>query len=130
LIPKEGVYAVRVSFENSTQVAGIKNRPRNEETLGHDKLFVSNLWPCIPYVYDGVANVGENPTFGEGHMNYEVHIFGFDRDIIGRGIRLHFIDRIRDEKRFSGARELEDQIQKDKEKALQILRKRNDPLYL
>ena len=59
-----------------------------------------------------------------------MHIFDFNRNILGEKIRVHFIDRIRDEKKFSGIRELEEHIHRDIEKAKQILSRRNDPLYL
>ena len=98
LIPKEGVYAVRVSFDDN--------------------------------VHNGVANIGSNPTFDGNKMSYEVHIFDFNRNILGEKLRIHFIDRIRDEKKFLGFKELEEQIKKDIEKARFIISKRDDPLYL
>ena len=98
LIPKEGVYAVRVSIEGQ--------------------------------VYDGIANIGKNPTFGDVSMSYEVHIFDFNRVILGEKIRIHFIDRIREEKKFPSIAVLENNIRKDIEKAKQILLKRKDILYL
>ncbi|MEW6740241.1 MAG: bifunctional riboflavin kinase/FAD synthetase [Nitrospirota bacterium] len=102
LVPKEGVYAVRVSIQKE--------------------------------VYDGVANIGKNPTFattfGNMPMSYEVHIFDFNQNLLGEKIKIHFIDRIRDEKKFSGIGELEEQIKKDIQKAKEILSKRKDPLYL
>ena len=106
LIPKEGVYAVRVSFP---------------ETLDARRLTL---------FYDGVANIGKNPTFGEVPMSYEVHIFDFNQDLVGKRLKVHFIDRIRDEKKFSGIHELEDQIHKDIEKTKLILSKRSDHLFI
>jgi len=101
LIPKEGVYAVKVSFPDSPSS-----------------------------VFDGVANIGKNPTFGDVPMSYEVHIFDFNKDLVGQRIKVHFIDRVRDEKKFSGIHELEDQIHKDIEKTKLILSKRSDPLFI
>ncbi len=113
LIPKEGVYAVRVSIGN---MRGVMDTEQECE------------------VYDGVANIGKNPTFvpisGNIPVNYEVHIFDFNRNLLGEKIKIHFIDRIRDEKKFSGVKELEDQIKKDIQKAKDILSKRRDRLYL
>ncbi|MCL4536664.1 MAG: bifunctional riboflavin kinase/FAD synthetase [Nitrospirae bacterium] len=109
LVPKEGVYAVKVSIGN------------RQEAIGRRK-------ECE--IYDGVANIGKNPTFGDVPMSYEVHIFNFDKNLLGEKIKIHFIDRIRDEKKFSGISELEENIRKDIEKAKQILAKRSDRLYL
>lgn len=108
LIPKEGVYAVRVSL--------------NREGKKLDKL--------APLVYDGVANIGRNPTFGDAPMSYEAHLFDMNKDFLGHALRLHFIDRIRDEKKFSGAAELIEHINKDISKAKQIFSKRKDLLFL
>lgn len=90
LVPKEGVYAVKVTFDGDE--------------------------------YEGVANIGRNPTFGGSRMSYEVHIFDFSGDLLGKNLRIHFIDRIRDEQRFSDVKTLETQIKKDIEKAKAILR--------
>lgn len=109
LVPKEGVYAAKVSI--GCQVSSVKCQ-----------------------VYDGVANIGKNPTFatlfGNLPISYEVHIFDFSRDLLGEKIKIHFIDRLRDEKKFSGISKLEEHIKKDIEKAKQILAKRSDQLYL
>jgi riboflavin kinase/FMN adenylyltransferase len=98
LIPKEGVYAVKVTMSGR--------------------------------IYDGVANIGKNPTFKEGKMSYEVHIFNFHRNVLGRGLRVHFIGRIRDEKKFSCIEELFEHIMKDIETAKHILKQRKMVLSL
>ena len=81
-------------------------------------------------MYDGVANIGKNPTFEDTKMNYEVHIFNFSRNIVGEELRVHFIDRIRDEKKFSGVQELTEYIHRDIDTARDILSGRSDPLFL
>ena len=74
--------------------------------------------------YEGAANLGFNPTFGDAGITLEVHIIDFDREIYGLPITVRFVDRLRDEKRFSGPRELAEQIRRDVEKAKEILRKK------
>jgi len=64
-------------------------------------------------LYEGVANIGKNPTFGLSHTSYEVHIFNFNRDILGKKIRIYFIDRIRAERKFPSIEALKEQIEKD-----------------
>ena len=61
----------------------------------------------------GVANLGNNPTFGAGSFSLEVHILDFDEDIYDKVIEVGFIDRIRHEIKFSGPDELIRQIQDD-----------------
>ena len=73
--------------------------------------------------YGGAANVGYNPTFGGTDLSVEVFVFDFDENIYEKSIRVHFIERLRDEKRFSGPEELTVQIRKDVEKAREILSK-------
>lgn len=75
--------------------------------------------------YGGAANLGYNPTFGDDELSLEVHILDFDKDIYGKPISVRFIDRLRDEVRFSGVEELVQQIRKDVETARQILAGRN-----
>ncbi|OEU68143.1 MAG: riboflavin biosynthesis protein RibF [Desulfobacterales bacterium PC51MH44] len=76
---------------------------------------------CRNKKYKGVANIGYSPTFGDQEFGVEVHILDFNDDIYGRKIRVNFIQRIRDEKKFSNISELSDQIKKDIVKAREIL---------
>ena len=71
--------------------------------------------------YEGAANLGYNPTFGDAELSLEAHLFDFNQDIYGKYITIRFIDRLRDEKRFSGPEELRAQIQKDIDTARKIL---------
>lgn len=64
-------------------------------------------------VYDGIANVGKNPTFGEEQIHIEAHILNFDEDIYGKEITVLFRKFIRGEQRFQGVEELVDQVRKD-----------------
>ncbi len=122
LIPREGVYAVKVSF-----------RRHDTEPLNQS----SALCP-LPFafcsssyeVFDGVANIGSNPTFHDTAMSYEVHILDFNENLIGQNLRIHFIDRIREEKEFASVRELKDHIDNDIRQAKRILSSRKDPLFL
>lgn len=72
-------------------------------------------------VHPGVANIGTNPTFGNESISVEAHILDFAKDIYGKTIRVHFIQRIRSERKFSGLDELKARINKDIELAKAIL---------
>ncbi|MBL7178915.1 MAG: bifunctional riboflavin kinase/FAD synthetase [Desulfobacterales bacterium] len=76
---------------------------------------------CLNNIYNGVANIGYSPTFGNGQFTVEVHILNFNQNIYGQKIRVNFIERIRDEIKFPGISELAQQIKKDTEKAREIL---------
>lgn len=85
LIPKRGVYAVRVRIE------GFEDE------------------------YLGMMNIGVRPTYGEFAETVEVNIFDFDADIYDKQMAVRFLSRIRDEKRFGSIDELKEQLAKDKE---------------
>ncbi|KWT78172.1 bifunctional riboflavin kinase/FAD synthetase [Candidatus Magnetominusculus xianensis] len=72
-------------------------------------------------LYDAVANIGNNPTFGGIHTAYEVHLFDYDKYLVGNTIRVYFLKRLRDEKTFPSAEDLKTQIQKDISTAKKIL---------
>ncbi len=66
-----------------------------------------------------ITNVGVRPTFtGDREPSIESYIFDFDGDLYGDVLRVRFLHRIRDEKKFSGIEELRAQIEKDTRQAL------------
>jgi riboflavin kinase/FMN adenylyltransferase len=71
-------------------------------------------------LWKGAANLGLNPTFrpedaqgGEAHLLLEVHLLDVDLDLYGQRLRVEFIHRLRDERRFPGVEALKEQIGKD-----------------
>ena len=75
-------------------------------------------------VYKAMANIGHRPTIGdrtEDQPIIEVNLFDFDGDLYGKTLRVSFIDRIRDEEKFSGLDELKTQLEQDREKVKIIL---------
>lgn len=74
----------------------------------------------------GVANIGFSPTFGDQMFAIEVHILDFDHDIYGARLRVNMVERIRDEKKFSGIAKLSDQIRQDIDMAKDILAENGD----
>ena len=64
--------------------------------------------------YYGMTNVGVRPTVsGAGVRTIETHIFDFDELIYGLDIRVRFIAKIRDERRFDSLEALRDQLAAD-----------------
>ena len=63
--------------------------------------------------YQGVANIGYSPTFDDHIFTVEVHILDFKKDIYDQKIMVNFVQRLRDEIKFTGIDQLIDQIQKD-----------------
>jgi len=70
-----------------------------------------------------ITNIGVRPTFEtDVEPSIETYIFDFDGDLYGDVLRVRFLHRLRDEKKFSGIDELKAQIQKDTQRALNYFR--------
>lgn len=72
--------------------------------------------------YRGVLNIGFNPTFSDNERSVEVYILDFSGNIYGERLNVFFIDRIRDEVKFDTPVQLVEQIKKDIDQALVILK--------
>lgn len=83
MVPAKGVYSVHVDLEGET--------------------------------YLGVANVGTKPTFNGNNQqaNIEVHLLDFCGDIYGEKIKVNYVRRLRDERKFTSVKDLVTQIQAD-----------------
>lgn len=98
LIPKNGVYAVRVTDESH---AGKK-------------------------AWAGMLNIGTRPTIDNGEeQSIEVHLLDFDGDLYGRTLTLEFIRRLRDEKKFRNKGELVNRLRADEQEVRNILKNPN-----
>ena len=65
-----------------------------------------------------VTNIGVRPTFGEGGpMVVETHVLGEPGDLYGQRVRLGFVQRLREERRFPDVDALVAQIQADRRHA-------------
>jgi len=102
MLPGNGVYAVRVL---------LGGRRRRGEPLAGARPF------------PGVCNVGVKPTVREsGAPAAEVHLFGHDdSDLYGHWLRVAFVERLREERRFATIEALRDQIARDAARARERL---------
>jgi riboflavin kinase / FMN adenylyltransferase len=71
--------------------------------------------------YNSVTNVGTNPTFEGKKRLAETFILDFSGDLTGKKVSVDFIEKLRDERKFSGPEELVEQIKKDVARAREIL---------
>ena len=83
LVPANGVYAVRVGIGDC------------KETL------------------PAMTGIGVRPTFGGTERTLETFIFDFHEDIYGQQLRLSFIKRIREERKFDNVTQLVNQLKED-----------------
>jgi len=97
LLPALGVYATRVHLEDGT-------------------------------IARGACNIGLNPTFrsdasaaGEAEATVEVHLLEHGRDLYGETLRVAFVARLREERKFPGVDALVAQIHRDIASAASVL---------
>ncbi|WP_143306960.1 bifunctional riboflavin kinase/FAD synthetase [Chitinophaga vietnamensis] len=93
LIPAEGIYAVEVQL------------------AGH-----SSLLPAV-------MSIGTRPTFNGTDLRLEVHLFDFNEDIYGQQLTVFFEDYIRANQKFDNIDALIVQMDKDSEKAREMLKR-------
>ena len=93
LIPRHGIYAARVTVHDGPHRGS----------------------------HDGVASIGERPTFGRNRPNFEVHLFDFAGDLYGAEISAGLVQRLRGEVRFETVDELIQQMHRDSAEARAVL---------
>ena len=98
LIPAKGAYAVKVRMENSVE------------------------WK------HGMMNIGTRPTFDGQRVTLEVHVFRLHEDLYGQRLLVSFVERLRPEKRFDSIEALKAQLERDAEKAEELLGVENNIL--
>jgi riboflavin kinase/FMN adenylyltransferase len=64
-----------------------------------------------------LTNIGVRPTFGESEVAIETHVLGYSGDLYQRRVRLSFVQRLRDERRFADVDALRAQIEADQRRA-------------
>ena len=77
---------------------------------------------AIGSVWPGVASIGNKPTVvSDGRWLLETHVFNWTGNAYGKLIEVEFVEKLRDEKKFSGLPELTAAISADCERAKAIL---------
>ena len=68
--------------------------------------------------YPSITNIGTRPTFESGEESVvEAHLLNFDKDLYNVRMKLGFVQRLRDEKKFDGIASLKRQIEADRDHA-------------
>jgi riboflavin kinase/FMN adenylyltransferase len=68
-------------------------------------------------VHAALTNIGVRPTFGEHDTAIETHVLGYEGDLYEKPVRLAFVQRLRDERRFPDVDALRAQIEADRRRA-------------
>ncbi len=105
------------------------NVPTTNLDIGYRKIPRQGVYATYSLIdgkkYLSITNVGKAPTFQSMEkkppITVETHILNFTGNVYGKKQEVQFVDFIREEKRFPGAKELVEQIHRDMEKAKSIL---------
>ena len=65
-------------------------------------------------IFKGITSVGNNPTVNGKNITVETFILEFNKDIYGDTIKVFFLKKIRNNKKFNSLEELKTQLSKDK----------------
>jgi riboflavin kinase/FMN adenylyltransferase len=111
----------------------VKEGERRGTKLGFPTANIDTEWKLLPkrgvYVtwahlggerFESITNVGVRPTFGDNQLIVETHIIDFKGDVYGKPIRIEFVDRLRDERRFESIDALVEQISRDVKRTKEI----------
>jgi riboflavin kinase/FMN adenylyltransferase len=64
-------------------------------------------------VHSGLTNIGTRPTFDEQDVTVETYLLRYSGDLYGKRVRLAFVQRLRDERRFDDVDALRAQMEAD-----------------
>ena len=68
-----------------------------------------------------MMNIGTRPTFGENEQTLEVHLLNYSGDLYGKEIKVEFVGKLREERKFDNEEMLRQQLKKDALMAVSIL---------
>lgn len=69
---------------------------------------------CKGSLYGGMMNIGMSPTFGDAEYRAEAYLFDFSGEsLYGHALRIYFVERIREERRFATTEDLMRRINLD-----------------
>jgi riboflavin kinase / FMN adenylyltransferase len=90
-----------------------------QETLPKGGVYVTESTVAgIPY--GSVTNIGVRPTFDGQKLAIESYLFGFDDFLTSGPLEVKFLERLRDEQKFSGVDALKAQVLVDIERAMAL----------
>ena len=79
-------------------------------------------------IYQGLTNIGYNPTFKDKTLSVETYIFDLSANILKQKIKVNFLSRLRDEITFASSKELSQQIDQDVNQAREFFQKKKNTL--
>jgi riboflavin kinase/FMN adenylyltransferase len=74
-----------------------------------------------------MMNLGPRPTFGDATTSIEAHLFDISGDFYGAHVRIDFVARLRETRKFVSAEQLSTQLAQDERDARNALTLLNIP---
>ncbi len=105
ILPADGVYAGYATLENP----GVSRDPGGGDDPKDERSSIENPQSSFP----AAISVGVKPTFGKADLAIEAHLLGFDGDLYGRKLTLHFARWLRDQYPFPNLAALRAQLHRD-----------------
>ncbi len=96
------------------------NLVTEKEILPRDGVYVVKVKWQEQY-FDAVINIGFRPTFSSRTPTLEIHLIDFSGDLYGERLRIYFVDRLREERKFSSVEALQEAVLEDINKARGLL---------
>jgi riboflavin kinase / FMN adenylyltransferase len=98
------------------------NLATEQETLPKTGVYVTET-VLAGGTYRSVTNIGVRPTFDGKRLAIESHLFDFAEALTAGAMKLRFLQRLRDEQKFSGPEALREQVLKDIQRAKKVFAK-------
>jgi riboflavin kinase/FMN adenylyltransferase len=95
------------------------NLATEQETVPKTGVYVSET-VLAGGTYRSVTNVGVRPTFDGTRLAIESHLFDFAQALTAGQMKVRFLQRLRDEQKFSGPQALREQVLKDIDRARSV----------
>ena len=90
-------------------------------------IFVVQVHGLAGHPLPGVASLGVRPTVdNSGRVLLEAHVFDYDQDCYGRLIQVEFLQKLRDEEKYSDLPTLIDAIARDTQQARNYFQPKSD----
>jgi riboflavin kinase/FMN adenylyltransferase len=86
-----------------------------------DGIFAVRVYGIDGSPHPGVASLGVRPTVNGKEPLLEAHVFDFDGDLYGHRIQVEFVEKLRDEEKFTDLDAMVKQIDRDAAQAREIL---------
>ena len=96
------------------------NIPLKRKTSPLNGVFCVEVVGVDSKVLYGVANLGSRPTLGQLKPRLEVHLLDYRGDCYGKQVKVTFIKKMRDEKKFASLDALKLQIEQDVQSARRL----------